>query len=353
MKILKYLFFLILIAIIAGAIYIATKDGDYQIEETITINAPAPVIYSEVNNYTNWESWGPWRTTADDVIVNYQEVTRGEGAGFSWRSDEGEGSITTIKANPNESLEQDVNYKPSFAESSGIMYWNFEEVEDGTRVTVGMKGSQSFKEKLAYALRDDTFPSLMEPKLEAGLEQLNEEVIQKMSVYSINVDGVTTHGGGFYMYTTTATKIDQIPTRMEKMVSEVENYMENNNITRLGSPFVLYNDFNEQNNTAIYSVGIFTPSLVITPTDSDILNGMMPVQKVVKTTLKGSRENLREAWDRAYQYIKENDLQLDEESQPFEIYRTDAESTINPANHITEVYIPIIDAQASDYQLPE
>lgn len=343
MKIIKYLFFLILIAIIAGAIYIATKDGEYQIQESTVINAPVGVVYNEVNNFTNWESWGPWRTATDDMIVDENDLTRGEGAGFSWKSDNvGDGRIVTTKTIPDETIEQDILYQPSFAESRGKMYWNFEEVEEGTKVTLGMKGTQTFREKLAFLFKEDSFSNIMQPKIEESLEQLNEEVLKKMSVYTISVDGVTTHGGGFYMYTTTATKLDQIPVRMQKMLTEVENYMDKNNITKLGTPFILYNDLNELNDSAIYSVGIFTPSLVITPTDSNVLNGMMPAQKVVKTTLKGDRENIGEAWDRAFQYLAENDLQADEDKKPFEVYKTDA-TILNPANHITEIYIPIVD----------
>lgn len=350
MKIIKYLFFLILIAIIAGAIYIATKNGNYQVEESTIINAPVGVVFNEVNNLYNWETWGPWRKGKNDAIINYLEVTRGEGAGFSWNSEEGNGEILTTKVIPNENIEQEIVYKPTFAESNGNLYWRFEEVEEGTRLTLGMKGKQSFKEKLAFAFGDNSFAQLIRPKFVQSLEDLNKEVVEKMNAYSINVDGVTVHGGGFYMYTTTSTKIDQIPIRMQKMVTEVRNYMENNNIPQLGSSFVLYNDYNEQNNTAIYSTGIFTTGLVITPADSDILNGMMPVQKVVKATLKGNTQNLAEAWERTYQYITENNLQADEEAQPFEVYKTDPQIAVNPANFITEIYIPIIDTEAVNNQ---
>lgn len=342
MKILKYLFFLFLIAIIAGAIYIATKDGEYHFEESTIVEAPLPVVFNEVNNYYNWETWGPWRTETDDMIISYNENTRGEGGGFSWKSENlGDGSIETVNVNPEESIEQRVIHNPTFSESDGKMYWEFEEVEEGTKVTLGMTGKQSFKEKLAFALTENSLSGIFKPRLSRSLEKLNKGLQNKMKVYSINVDGVTTHGGGFYMYTTTATKISQVPTRMQKMLTEVRNYMENNNIAMQGDPFVLYNSWDEQNNSAIYSVGIFTPSLVITPTDSDVLNGMMPVQKVVKTTLKGDHENLKEAWDLAYQYIEENNLQADEESQPFEVYKTDPDTTLNPANWITEIFIPI------------
>lgn len=351
MKIIKYLFFILLIVLIAGAIYVATQDGEYYVEETTVINAPLPVVYKEVNNLENWESWGPWNNEAENIIIDYSETTRGEGASFTWRSEDlGDGSVTTTRAIPDNALDQAVIHNPTMAESRSRMYWEFEEVEEGTRVTLGMEGTQSFREKLAFAFRDNSLTDIMRPRLSNSLEELNRQVNLKMSVYSINVDGLTTHGGGFYMYTSTASKMSQIPVKMQDMVTEIRNYMELNNISAQGDPFVLYSDWDEQNNSAIYSAGIFTPSMVITPQESDILNAMMPVQRVVKTTLKGNYENLQEAWARAYAYIDDNDLQANETSEPFEVYRITAERDINPANWVTEIYIPVIDSSSANQQ---
>ncbi len=344
MKILKYLFFLLLIVIIAGSIYVATKDGDYVIEETAIIEAPLPVVYSEVNNYRNWESWAPWIVNEEDAVPNYSENPKGEGAEFSWTGDDiGDGTLVTTKTIPDSSIEQSAVLNPTFAETEGEMYWRFEEVEQGTKVTWGIKGNQSFREKLAYTFNNNSLANVLRPRLSEGLENLKESTLKKMSVYSINVAGETTHGGGFYMYTTTATKISQIPEKMGDMFTTVSRYMENNNISKQGDPFILYNDWDEQNNSAIYSAGYFTPSLVITPENSQVLNGMMPVQRVVKTTLKGDYKNLKEAWDRTYQYIQENNLMVDETRQPFEVYNTFNEEVQNPANFVTEIYIPVTD----------
>lgn len=352
MKILKYLFFLFLIVIIAGAIYVATQDGEYHIEETTVLDAPVSVIFNEVNNLENWGAWGPWRSATEDEVIEYKKTTRGEGAGFEWKSEElGDGSITTTNVLPENSIEQQVIHNPTFAESQGRMYWKFEEVEEGTRVTLGLQGSQSFKEKLAFAFRDNSITDIIRPRLSSGLQKLDSTVQNRMSQYTINVDGITTHGGGFYMYSTTASKISQVPVRMENMITEVKNYMEMNNIPQLGDPFVVYNNWDEQNNSAIYSAGIFTPSLVITPQDSDILNAMMPVQKVVKATLKGDYKNLEEAWDSTYSYLEKNNLRPDENRQPFEVFRTDPETTPNPADWVTEIYIPIATETPTDIQI--
>jgi len=346
MKILKYLFFLLLIAIIAGAIYVATKDGNYQVEETTIIKAPVPVVFNEVNNFKNWEKWGPWMDDSDDMIINYPEKTIGENASYSWKSEEmGDGSIRNIKVIPESAIDQELMFKSPYGESKSNVYWDFIEVEEGTKVTWGIEGKQSFMEKLAFTFMDQSFPEMIRPMYKEGLEKLNDVVLEKMNVYSINVDGVTTHGGGFYMYATTATKISQVQTKMQQMFADVNLYMEQNNISSMGKPFVLYNKWDEQNNSAIYSTGVFTPSLIITPAESTVLNGMLPVQKVIKTTLKGDYKYLKEAWEKAYKYAEENSLSINPDAPSFEVYMVGPDHTTNPANWVTEIYMPLLEAE--------
>jgi len=354
MKIIKYLFFLILIGLIAGSIYIATKDGNYQIEESTTINAPLPVVFNEVNNFKNWEVWGPWMNNTDDLILAYSDTTIGEGASYSWKSEKmGDGSIATTKAIPDSTIEQVLTIVSKYGETKSDGYWKFDKVEEGTKVTWGIQGNQSFMEKLAFAFTDSSYTQMMRPMIAEGLEKLKLVTLDKMESYSINVDGVTQFGGGFYMYTTTASKISQIQLKMRDLFTEVSRYMESNNISIQGNPFVIYNEWDEQNNNAIYSAGRFTPSLVITPAESPILNGMMPVQRVVKTSLKGDYKNLKEAWDEAYDYLEKNNLQATPDSHPFEVYKTNPEITLNPAKWITEIYIPVSDKQKLKLDNPE
>ncbi len=346
MKILKYLFFILLIVFIAGAIYVATKDGEYQVEETAIINAPVSVVFNEVNNFKNWEEWGPWMDDSDDIIVTYTDKTIGETASYSWKSDEmGDGSIKNLKVIPESAIDQELIFKSPYGESKSDVYWNFVEVEEGTKVTWGIKGNQSFREKLGFTFMDQSFSEMIRPMYKEGLEKLNKVVLKKMSAYSVNVDGVTTYGGGFYMYTTTATKVSQIQSKMEKMFADVSLYMEKNNISSMGNPFVLYNKWDEQNNSAIYSTGYFTPSLIITPAESTVLNGMMPVQKVIKTTLKGDYRNLKEAWNTAYKYSQDNDLPVHPDSPAFEVYVITKDKSPNPADWVTEIYIPLLQTE--------
>ena len=79
MKVLKYLFFLILLLFIGVAVYFGTQDGDYHVSETRIINAPPEVVFQNINDYRNWENWGSWMKD-ETVKINYPEITSGEGA---------------------------------------------------------------------------------------------------------------------------------------------------------------------------------------------------------------------------------------------------------------------------------
>ncbi|SDS04223.1 GyrI-like domain-containing protein [Gramella sp. MAR_2010_147] len=342
MKIFKYLLFLSLIFIIGASIYIATKDGKFQVERTLMMEAPREIIFNEVNDFTTWKNWEPWSQETDDMIINYGEKTTGEGASYSWQSEKmGDGKMRTINAKPHSSLQQELTFITPFGESTSEVYWEFEPQGDSTLVKWGMMGEQTFMEKAAFIFQDESLAEMMQPMFSKGLNNLQEEITVKMNSYTINIDGITQHGGGYYMYITTASKISQVSDRMEKMVTEVGNFMATNNIEQVGKPFILYNEWNEDQGTAIYSAAYFTPSEVVTTTESSILNGFMPNQRTLKTTLKGDYKNLKEAWDSSYAYLQKNGLKAAENAKAFEVYITGPKDNANPAEWITNIYIPL------------
>ncbi len=345
MKIFKYLFFLLLLVIIAGSIYIATKDGEFQLEETKTIAAPQEVVYAEVNNYENWENWEPWSRQSENMVKEYREKTRGEDAGYSWKSDDmGDGEIHTLEARPFSFLGQEITFHTPFGSSTSDIYWEFEEQEgDSTQVTWGMKGKQSFMEKLAFVFQSESLDEMMRPMFQEGLNNIETSVKNKMEKYSISVDGVIQHGGGYYMYSSTATKISRMQDRVEKMFADVENYMNDNNIEISGNPVMIFDDWKEDEGSIIFSGGYFTPSQVVTPDDSSVLNGNLPNQRVLRVTLKGDYKNLTEARNRAYDYIEENGLEVNAAEKAFGVYKTRKSDSANPADWVTQLHIPLED----------
>ena len=341
MKILKYLLFLLLILFIAGSIYIATQDGQYKVETSKLINAPAPMLFREVADFSNWKSWEAW-TQIEGMDLNVSGATSEKDTAISWQA-EGirDGSIVTTAEIPYSNIEQILKTKTIIGEAEGKITWTFTPEDEGTRVTWKLEGNQSFKEKLTFTVQDEELTEVFLPIFEQSIENLEQHVTRKMEAYSINVDGVTEHGGGYYMYTTTASRMGEVNTRAASMIEQVKLYMNQNNISISGQPLIIYNQRDDRNGTTIFSAGVPTPSQVITPAGSEILNGYLEPQKVVKTTLNGHHKNASEAWERTYRYIEENGLIVNAQGQPFEMLITDPTKIDNPALWVTEIYIPV------------
>ncbi|TYA57538.1 SRPBCC family protein [Formosa maritima] len=337
MKLLKYLIFFLLIVFIGLAIYIAVQPNSFEVKRTRTIEAPASVIYNNVIDFKNWEAWSSWVEKDPKTVITLDEQTKDIGGSYSWVDQDGNGRMKTIDATENVSIDQELQFGDS--EPSNI-HWSFSSTPDGKTEVIWKMNSEKipfmFK---AYAAFTGGFDTMIGPDFERGLEKLDSIVVASMKIYSVNVIGLTQHGGGFYLYNTSSCKIDDLKEKMQTMLPQVINYGMSNN-TMAGPPFVIYHKWDEENNAVMFSCCIPTTAQVIT-TESDILTGQLEPFKAVKTILKGDFEYLQEAWNSSFKYIETNNLIPKEIGPMIEVYVTDPSLNPNPADWITEIYIAV------------
>lgn len=340
MKALKSVLLLLLLIIIAGAIYIATLENSYDVKRSKIIKAPVQVVYKNVNDYGNWPAWSPWIEQEPSAALSFGDKTSGVGATFGWNGEIlGKGSIETMETKNNEYIDQKITFiKPWESESE--IYWNFKLVDDGTEVTWGMKGKLDFMSR-AYMAFSGGMEKEIGPDYERGLFKLDSVIQVDMKRYSVTVDGSTTHGGGYYLYTTTSCKIDEFANKMDEMLPKAINYAEKNNIPIAGAPFTLYHKYDEENNAVIFSCAVPVSERVITEPGSGIQTGMLKPFNAIKTTLKGNYINLKEAWESTYKYLTDNNLDQMAGSSAIEVYVSGPSNTPNPSDWITEIYVPV------------
>jgi len=339
MKALKYIFFLLLIAIIAIAIYIAVQPSEYTVTRTRTINAPAQVIYNKVNDYKTWESWSSWAKKDPDLKITLPELTKGEGASYTWEDKDGIGTMTTVETNTNKSISQ-VMQIGDYPKSN--VSWKFTPNKDGsTDVSWSISGKDLPFDFKAYTAIMGSMDKQIGPDYERSLEMLDSILILDMKKYSIVVDKETTqHSGGFYIYNTAATTFQDFQTKMATMLPQVVNYANKNNITMAGAPYILYHKWDEENNAVMFSCCVPTTAKVIT-TSNTILTGQLQPFKAVKTTLNGDYSNLKEAWEKATKAIAKSGLEQNENGPNIEAYLNLPANTANPADLKTEIYIAV------------
>ena len=338
MKYIKYLLFLLLIAFIAIAIYVAVQPNDYTVTRSKTIEAPASLIYDEVIDFKNWKDWNAWIEENPEMIITYPEQTKDIDGSYTWLNKGETGRMTTIAAKPNTSITQNMQFGD---QPSAQVDWSFTPNEDGsTEVTWTISGHDlpfGFK---AYSAYSGGMDKQIGPYYERSLELLDRKVVESMKQHSTKVDGITEYGGGFYLYKTTSASGKNISKIVARQHEEIINYMSKNTIIQAGMPFTIYNDMNPSTGNVIMTQAIPVMNNVINDNTSEILCGYMPKTTALKTTLTGNYTYLPKAWDTAYKAITELKLERSQD-KPFEIYINDSKKVPNPSLWKTEIYIPI------------
>lgn len=338
MKFLKNIILLLLILFVVAAVYLATLDGAYNVATTRIIKADPTVVFNDLNDYQNWEEWGPWYEQDSTIRVQYDKNTKGKGAGYTWTSDiEGGGKMKTLSVQKPDRIDQEIVFETPFGDMASDVYWILNKVDNGTELTWGIKGELPFFSRfLASGMSEQ-----LGPMEERGLELFDENLQKKLKVYSIDSVGVVDYSGGFYLYTSTSSKINDVGVKSKGMMSHVHNFLVENKIRLTGSPFILYHKFDQENGTAMFSAAYPIAERIITQ-DSDILTGYMKRGTYFKTILTGSYNNSAAAWEKAmFQAENLKEYSLIEDGEPFEIFINDPDNTPNPAKLVTEIYIPI------------
>src|ERR1041385_5704058 len=99
-KILLYGIVVIVLIIVIFCVVVAIQPAHYQVERTATINAPAPVVFAQVNDFHKWQAWSPWAKMDPNMKTTYSGAPAGNGAVYSWagNSDVGEGGMTITES---------------------------------------------------------------------------------------------------------------------------------------------------------------------------------------------------------------------------------------------------------------
>lgn len=340
MKLAKYIILFLLIITVVLAIYLGTLDGTYDVTRTRSVKADPEVIYNDLNDYKNWKDWGPWFEQDSTLQVHYEANTIGEGAAYRWTSEiEGGGKMQTKKVTPYKKLEQEIFFDTPFGEMQSDVYWIIEKTDTGADLTWGIKGELPFLSRfMAKGMEEQ-----MGPMEERGLELFDENIQKKLKVFHINHGGVVDYSGGFYLYLTASSKIDEMNPKLQDMMLKLEKYAKSNGVRLTGSPFTLYHRYDVENGTSMFSVGYPIAERVITQKGSEVLTGFKERGKYFKTTLTGSYQNLTKAWETAYGELENlAEYKVKEPGEPFEVYVNNPRTTPNPAELLTEIYLPVV-----------
>lgn len=167
---LKTLLLVLAAAIAAVLIYAAFKPKSFALSRSAVIAAPADRVFALINDLHEFNRWNPFAKQDPELKIQYESVTSGEGAAYTWlgkKAGAGRMEITDSVAAQHVMMKLDFS-KPM--EAHNTVHFTLEPQGAGTRVTWAMTGPANYMHNLMM-----TFFSMEKTvggQFEAGLASL-------------------------------------------------------------------------------------------------------------------------------------------------------------------------------------
>lgn len=163
------------VIIVILIVVIAMQPDDFRVSRTMTIAAPAPAIFEQVNNLRKWNAWSPWAKLDPNAKNTFEGPEAGTGAAMSWagNSDVGEGKMTITESRANEL----VHYKLEFIkplEGTNDAEISLKPEGNQTSVTWSMYGKNNFIGKAIGLVMD--CEKMVGDQFEQGLSSIKAMV---------------------------------------------------------------------------------------------------------------------------------------------------------------------------------
>lgn len=336
MRILKYIFLLLVLVFVALSVYLFTQEGSYSVNEKLVIQLPKSTLFNYVNDYRNWDEFNDALVKDSTTIINFSKVTVGVGAAIEWKNDTNEGSFTTISLTENDSITQKAAWEGDILQS----YWIFKETTKGTEVTWNVSGDLDFKAKL-YRFFSKGIDSEIQSTMKATLVNLNQLLSEELNDYTITVEGVQTVNEVFYLQQKSVSNIPDFYSKVFQLFPKMHLFFEENTITKIGHPMVIFDSYDIPRNKVTFNICLQIPEEIFTSPESEITCGKRGTYQALKVTLKGDYSHSKKAWDKGFAYMQANNLQESETGGYMEVYVKNSTQTHRPSEWITEIYIPI------------
>jgi effector-binding domain-containing protein len=336
MRILKYLFLLLLLSLVAMSIFVATQKGEFIVERSKIINSPKSAVYNYVNDAKNWGEWNSLATKDSLIKIIHSQNTIGKGSTFSWEGIEGEGELLTINVKENDSIFQKMNFNGNSAD----IFMSFKDTLGGTKVSWKAKGEMGFLFKILTAFNGGA-AKLFGSMFEKSLANLDKILDYEINTYSVKVDGLVNKPETFYLAQTFTSEFSKVGKNSGIVFSKITDFCKKNNVTISGKPFIIYHTYDTTNELTRLSICIPIKDPIFIIEGSDISSKTLPSFQAVKTTLTGDYSHNKKALDKTSEYLRVNHLSTDAAFSHLEIYTIGKNEIKAPSKWTTEIYYPI------------
>lgn len=311
MKILKYIFLLLVLLSITISVFVATKDGTYTVTESKLIDVSLNDVFQYAGDYKNFSSFNPWKE--ENVIIKFSETFEKDSIHLQYKEQEDTKQFTLI-------------FKDTLPHK--------------TLVTWTTKGKTSFKDKLLALIGRGSKNDLSEMFVK-GLSSLNTILSSEINEYSTKIDGFIEQDTIFYIQKPLQCKTAELPAKIKYYLPQLQRLLKDTNTKSNGAPFLVYHRKDTIQDKIIFSLAIPTINKVYTSTDSDIITGQINPYQAIKATLKGNYLHKYQVMNQIKEFMETNRLEQSDKHKEIELIPHNALTDKSASKWVTEIIIPV------------
>ncbi len=334
MKALKVILLVILAIVVLLLIVGLFLPKSAHVEGSTTIDAPAKIVFKQVNHLKSWDNWSPWIEEDPNMIETFEGPEEGVGAMYLWEMGGGErGKLTIMESIPYEKIVNELDF---YDQGRATDSWTFVEGDDGTKVTWVMNMSGfSYPFEVYFGLILDV---MMKPYFDKGLSNLKEfcESIPE-EIMPTNTDISETQIESLpALAIKDSAQISGLPDKMVEVYTELETYMKEAGIEMTGPPYSVYIKWDPESWT-VFEAGFPVPETA--EGKGRIFLTQSPGGKAITVYHYGAYTTLGDSWKLIEEYAKANEKVM--AGSPWEVYLTDPTVVKDTSKWVTQIVYPV------------
>jgi hypothetical protein len=136
---------LVVAAVVILCVVVAMQPSHFTIIRSATFSAPPEALYTQVNDFHNWQAWSPWAKIDPNMKTTLSGPPSGKGASYAWIGNDevGEGNMTIVDSKPSEAIKIALEFIRPFAMKSDTDF-TFKPDGNKTTMTWAMSGENNF-----------------------------------------------------------------------------------------------------------------------------------------------------------------------------------------------------------------
>jgi effector-binding domain-containing protein len=306
------------------------------VERSMTMNAPAEIIFEQVNNLKNWDKWSPWHKMDTTMKITYQGPESGKGASYSWDGEEmGTGKLTIAESVPYDSIVNEMYFmedeKPAYSrfkiarsDSGNVVTWMMDS-------DAGMNPVKRWFGLFMKGMLEEQFDKGL-----ADIRKVAESMPKTPEAPEVKIEA-TTSRDQLVLTIKDSASLQEISQKLGALYGEIVGEMKAGGADFAGQPFAIYHSFSHER--IVLEAGIPVNKPIKPGAKSRVKAWEMKGGNVVLAHHYGKYEATEQTHYKIDEWVKKNNKTII--GAPWEVYVTDPMKEPDTMKWYTQVYYPI------------